>query len=274
MLDKVLLIRFHQLVEVRFVEREKHFPADLIQIDSRASLQGAFHSGARIRQIYQAYVRELEIRAIIAWESLVRVHKTLGGCLTEALRADLKEEMKRVIEKINIELGSSLQERLATTQKTFSISLDDTYKNTIKRHEIEADLYVDSIETTQHQEGKNPMAQHYNFYGHVGAVQTGANAVANTIQNLGAEDRAAISRAVEQVRETLKLDSSLSLLQRQELLEISDECTTQLDSNSPNNTKLLSMFNVLGTSIQSIASAQPAYQALKVALLPLGITLP
>lgn len=274
MLDKILLSRFHQLVEVKFVERKKLFPIDLTQINSRASLQGAFHSGSRIRQIHQAYVSELEIRAILAWESLIRVHKTLGCCFTETLRADLKEEMKCVVGKIHMELGHSLQEYLAPTQQASSLSLDDANNNTMKKHEIEADLYVDSIVTSQHQGDKSPMAQHYNFYGHVGAVQTGANAVANTIQNLGAEDRATLAKAIEQVREALEVDTSLTFSQRKELLEISDECSIQLDSTSPNNTKLLSMFNILGTTIQSIASAQPAYQTLKAALIPLGIIFP
>lgn len=274
MLDKTLLRRFHQLIEVGLVERNKQFPIDLMHIDSQASARGAFHAGSRLRQMHQAHVRELEIRAIIAWQSLVRVHRTLGCSMSDALRKDLKGEINRVIEQMCIELDNSLQERLSKTSLTAPLSLDDACKNTVRKHEIEADLYVDSIETAQSREGKNSMAHHYNFYGNVGAVQTGGNAVANVLQNLGTEDRAAISAAVVQVRETLGLDSSLVPAQRHDLIEITDECVAELMSASPNNTKLLSMFNVLGTSIQSMASTQPAYQALKTALLPLGITLP
>lgn len=116
--------------------------------------------------------------------------------------------------------------------------------------------------------------QHYNFYGAVGSVQTGANATANVIQNLGADDRATLSSAIQQVRDALSNAQTVGEQQRKELLEIADECVSQMSASSPNNTKLLTMFNVLGTSIQSIASAQPAYQALKIAVLPLGITLP
>jgi hypothetical protein len=83
-----------------------------------------------------------------------------------------------------------------------------------------------------------------------------------------------LSAALAQVREALGLDVSLPERQKRESLEIADECSTQIASQSPNSTKLLNMFNVLGTAIQSIASAQPAYQALKIALLPLGIILP
>lgn len=118
------------------------------------------------------------------------------------------------------------------------------------------------------------MTQNYNFYGAVGSVQTGANATANVVQNLGADDRASLLSAIQQVRDALSNSPSVGEQQRSELLEIADECASQMTASAPNNTKLLTMFNVLGTAIQSIASAQPAYQALKGAILPLGITLP
>lgn len=274
MLDELVLTRFNQLIDVRIAERSKQFPVDLAQIDRHAAAQGAFHSSSRLLQLHQAHERELEVRAIIAWESLVRVHKTLGCPLSETLREDLKSEIARVIQATHKELSDTLQERLQKTQVKVELSLNDAYSRTTRKHEVEIDLYVDSLGITQTTEGKHPMTQNYNFYGNVGAVQTGANAVANVIQNLGAEDRAALSSAIKQVRDALGGEASLSPQQRQELLEIADECSAQLGASSPNNTRLLSMFNVLGTAIQSIASAQPAYQALKVALLPLGITLP
>lgn len=276
MLDQLLTNRFIQLLEVRLTERRKQFPIDLAQIDNHATTHGAFHSSMRMLQIHQAHEREIEVRAIIAWESLVRVHRTLGCSISETLREDMKGEMRRVIESAHKELSDTLQDRLKNSQIRIplSLSLDDAFAQTIRKHEIEADLYVDSIGATQSKEINHPMTQQYNFYGNVGAVQTGANAVANVIQNLGADDRAALSTAITQVREALGVSTSLTSQQQQELIEIANECSIQLESTAPNSTKLLSMFNVLGTAIQSIASAQPAYQALKTALLPIGITLP
>lgn len=129
-------------------------------------------------------------------------------------------------------------------------------------------------EATSQVQGTYPVVNNFNFQGTVGSVQTGANAVANVVQNLGANERAALVSALQKVKEVIEIAPSLAEPQRQQLLEIAHECSSGIESESPNDTKLLAMFNVLGTTIQSIASAQPAYQALKTALLAVGITLP
>ena len=141
---------------------------------------------------------------------------------------------------------------------------------------IEAEPFLplfDSLSTPQVQ-GATPMTHINNFYGNVGSVQTGANAVANVVQNLDANERTSLATALQQFKEAIGIEPSLTESQRRELLEITQRCTSQIGSESPNDTKLLDMFNVLGITIQSIASAQPAYQALKTTFLALGITLP
>lgn len=172
------------------------------------------------------------------------------------------------------ELTSSLDGRTKKSGLNMPVSLTEAYGAVKAKHDIEVDLYVDSLSRLDEGRATGALMQHYNFYGTVGSVQTGANATANVIQNLGADDRAALSSAVQQVRDALSNAPTVAEQQRKELLEIADECVSQIAASSPNNTKLLTMFNVLGTAIQSIAGAQPAYQALKVAVLPLGITLP
>ena len=273
MLDQTLQARFERLVEVKMTERRKQFPLELRQIDSQASAHGMLHSSTRILKTLQASERELEVRAILAWESLVRVHRTYGQPMSDTLRDDLKAEIHRHIDQNMAELTVSLNGCIRKSGLiTMPVSLIDAHSTVKAKHDIEVDLYVDSLSVATG--GIGTMTQNYNFYGAIGSVQTGANATANVIQNLGEDDRASLSSAIQQVREALSNASSVGEQQRRELLEIADECASQMSENSPNNTKLLTMFNVLGTAIQSIASAQPAYQALKVAVLSLGITLP
>jgi hypothetical protein len=130
-----------------------------------------------------------------------------------------------------------------------------------------------SLSTPQVQ-GTYPMTQNITINGNVGSFQTGANAVANVVQNLSANERTSLSTALQQFKEAIEIEPSLTESERQKLLEIAQECTSEISSESPNDTKLLAMFNVLGTTIQSIASAPLAYQVLKTAVLPLGIDLP
>lgn len=274
MLDSILQARFEKLLEARMLERRKQFPLELGQIDAQASARGVLHSSMRVLQLKQIHERELEIRAILVWESLVRVHRTFGCPMPETLRDDLKSEMNNRITQCFSELNCSLVERAQKTRINMTVSLDESRQAVAAKHDIEIDLYVDSLSTNPLQQGAPSMTQSYNFYGNVGSVQTGAGSVANVVQHLGAEDRASLSSALQEVKEALSIAPSIGDIQRKELLEIADECASQMAVESPNNTKLLTMFNVLGTATQSIASAQPAYQALKMALLPLGITLP
>lgn len=274
MFDPTLQTRFETLVKVKMAERRKQFPLELAQINSGASASGRFHSSVRVLQIHQAHERELEVRAILAWESLVRVHRTFAQPISDTLRDDLKARIHKHIDLVMAELAPSLAEHVKRSGLNMSVSLVEAHSAVTAKHDIEVDLYVDSLSTRNEGGAMGANTQNYNFYGAVGSVQTGASATANVIQNLGADDRETLSSAIQQVREVLSSAPQVGEQQRTELLEIADECVSQMSSNAPNNTKLLTMFNVLGTAIQSISSAQPAYQALKVAVLPLGITLP
>lgn len=274
MLDTLLVNRFHTLLDSKLSERHKQFPMELTTINSQAAAKGAYGSSAWQTQTRQAFEQEFGIRSIITWESLVRVHKTLGCPMSQELRNDFKAEMHMKIDLYYQELSATLKKQLRNIQANVNLMLENAHEQILQKHDIEVDLYVESLTLSESPHEKHPMTQNYNFYGNVGAVQTGANASANVIQNLGDEDRAALSTALIEVRAALEQNPALSDRQKQELLEIADDCATQINSEAPNNTKLLTMFNVLGTAVQSLASAQPAYQTLKMALLPLGITLP
>lgn len=239
MLDQLLLDRFEKLLSVKLSERRKQLPYQLMQIDNRATKSGAYHSSARLQHINRAYEQELSIRTILAWEGLVRVHRTLGCPMSDTLRDDLKTEVFRVINLTFSELSAELQRVKRKSSMNIGLSLD-----------------------------RSQLLWQYWW------VQTGINAVANVIQNLGDDDRSKLSVALVQVRDSIVQDLSLPDQQRQELMEIANECSAQINSESPNNTKLLSMLNLLRTTVQTIASAGPAYQAVKIALLPLGISLP
>jgi hypothetical protein len=232
------------------------------------------NSGLFISQMRLAHERELEVRAILTWESLVRAHKNLGGSLELISREDLKGEIRNKVQGFAVALTTSISHSTQNVRQGLvsqtDISLESARQRALQKHEVEIDLYMDSLEVPEN----NRQGHQYIFYGSVGAVQTGANATANVTQNLGASDRDAIIQALELARDAIGQTEALSVQQRQELTAIARECETEMRSAEPNNTKLRGMFNVLATSIQTMASTRGAYDALKSALLPLGITLP
>lgn len=122
-------------------------------------------------------------------------------------------------------------------------------------------------------QGASSMIQNFTFNGNVGSVQAGANAVANVVQNLGVNERASLTTALQQFKTAIECES-LSEIQKRELLEITQKCSNEIGSESPDDTRLLDMFNVLGTTVQTFASAPAAYQVLKTTFFACGIYLP
>lgn len=278
MLDPTMRDRFNNLVETKVAERRYQFLDEIAKIDRQLAAKGFIGWSMRPLQHKQAHEREVEIRAELAWASLIRVHKVSGCPIDECLREDLRTEIYRQIESAFDELSRSLVETLQYKRgnpqaPTQTPSLFDARRNIFAKYDVEVDLYVDALNSSWSSEGVPLMTQN-NFYGTIGSVQTGASSTANVVQNLGPVDRDALIAALEDVREAIHAATTIDDIQRHELIEIASECAEQMATASPNNTKLLTLLNVLGITVQSIASAQPAYQSLKIALIPFGITLP
>lgn len=273
MLSDELINKARRLVEVGFTERRGQLPLELAAIDSQALAAGAYHSGTRLLLIHRVLARELDVRAILTWRSIVRVHQTLGIPADEGLATDLKQLFSGFLGSIRTELDALLRTDEQTEPNLRDrLTLDEACEDSRRKHDVEIDLYVDSLKISA---GAQPsaMAHSYHFYGTVGTVQTGPGATANVVQNLAAEDKQALLGALDQIKDAISSSQDL-LAQQQELIEIAKECTTLIQAPQPNNSKLRAMFDVLATSVQTLASAQPAYQALKAALVPLGIMLP
>lgn len=275
MLEPILLDRLKRLTDVAFAERQNQVPLEIMAVNAEANKRGMFHSSHRLLQIHSIYAQELGIRVQIVWQSLVRVHRTLGSSVTDSLRSDLKHVIRDYATSIYRELTGLLEGAYSGTSITMGkANLDDARDLAVDKHLAEVDVYVDSLTTAQSFSGATPVAGTYNFYGPVGAVQTGSGATANIVQTLNSEDRASLLTALAQVRTALETSSIVTEVQRTELSGIAGECERELLAANPNSTKLMALLVVLGMTIQTIANARPAYEALRTAVLPLGITLP
>ncbi|MBI5416691.1 hypothetical protein HZA55_01885 [Candidatus Poribacteria bacterium] len=275
MIDPKIKERYQRLTDVKFIEQRNQLDLEIQKINQICAAEGLYGSGYRLSQLHTLLSRELEIRTILVWENLVRVHRLLGSLKTDTIREDFKKELKLNIEQIYDELSDKLKLILKDTPLNNKLNLDDVKSLAISKHEIEIDLYIDSIDKTSNNDIDMPLgSQQYNFYGNIGTIQTGAGASANVIQNLGQEDKSALITALELVKEQLDAFQNISENKKEEIKEIAEECIRESNNQKPNNTKLLTLLNALGTTIQTFASVQPAYQALKAALIPLGILLP
>ena len=155
-------------------------------------------------------------------------------------------------------------------------SLSDVREQALMKVDAEIDLFVLSLlRQTEAREGKTESSgQIFNFYSPIGAIQTGPSATANVVMNLSPRDREALREALERVKEGLSIVEHLPGHPKEEVLDLVEEAKTEVGKPRPNGMRLGSVLMAVGTAIQTVGSLQPAYQALKAALLPLGIPLP
>jgi hypothetical protein len=193
MIDKVMKERISKLIEVACYKRRQIFPRSVGQFKATTIPNNSFMTSTTMKEIKQMCANELELRAAIIWKSIVRVCRDLPGTASDLLGSDLKQEFSKYLNSTADELTSYLSQQLNVFSKFPGknewASLNETYNYLIQKHEVEIDLYIEYV-TTQKEEIAVP--PRYNFYGNVGAVQTGANALANVVQNLSEGDKTAL----------------------------------------------------------------------------------
>ena len=281
MFSEIILDRVNRLIDIQLAERRKQIPLEILKIKNSHNARGVLHSSMTILGIKEICEREIEIRAVLFWQNLVRVMQTIQVQSSDDLSIDLREFMKNKINSSHDELRQLCSSTLGQLFNSSSIernagphSLENTRDHVIAKHEVEIDLYIDTLKSGSVGTNNNPISN-YNFQGStIGAVQTGPMALANVVQNLGMEDRNAIKQALDLTRSAIASTDKILHTQKNELVEIVDEAKNELDQKNPNNTRITSLLQTIASTIQTIASAHPAYQALKSALIPLGITLP
>jgi len=266
--------RVNRLIDVQLAERRKQMPSEVSKIQSENNARGMLRSSMTILRIKEVCEREIEIRAVITWQCLVRIIKTLPNEQIENLAADLKQFLSESINSNFIELTDILNGNLMNMMRPEQVDMTETKNHAIAKHDIEVDLYVDSLEAADNNGSATDNKHDYHFYGNVASVQTGAGATANVVQNLDGDDKEAIKQALALARNAINAAEEIAETKRNELVEIVNDANNELDRSTPNSTKLQTLFITIGTTIQTLASAKPAYQTLKTALLPLGITLP
>lgn len=259
--------RFQRCMKVEEAPRRRSLENDFGRIVSMNVANSALQSSSTARQLGGLFAQELDIRASLAWKIAVRILRDtqLGsdGDLRNDLKGLMRSEITRVQSALEVELNQHLQRFKLPTA-----SLADRAQEAQDRHDIEIDLFMDARDKN---DDKAQAASAYHFYGTVGAVQLGANAVAHVTQHLTASDKERLLSALQSVEDVLKHATQIENSQRAELLQIASETRENLNAESPNNTKLRMTLDVLATAVQGIASGGAAYEALRGAMITLGM---
>ena len=249
--------------------------AEVAKVASEMTGRGIIQSSPHAQCAGRAATNDLEVRAKLTWASLVRVHQTIGSPLYPDLPSHLKiyfrEAMDSHLQAV-LPIASRHQGR-DTYRSITELQVRNGIARTIRAHDVEIDVYVESLRTrVASTSSADPnMAATYNFYGDVGAVQTGPNAIAN-IESLSPDSRAQLVGALESLKEAFR--AAPETASRTDLEEIVDDASTALSAERKNLTKLNALLFALSEAAQGIASVRPAYDALKAMFATAGVFLP
>lgn len=275
MLDAKIIELVRGLMAAERELRRENIDLGIATLRGELNAKGMWHSGRALKEVRRYLVEELRARGMLTLGTLQRVHSQVGAPLSDTLAADLKQEA-------DIHISEDAQ----GLNEVYKKSLEQIDPGLVSRFELtpegepikakvaaELDLYVAGVAKQKEQAAGSPQSV-VTITGPVGAVQTGAGAVAHVVQNLSADDRATLDAALTTLIEQLKHANDLDASTKQNVEVLVQESQAELRKEKPVLARLSAFLSGTAGTIQTVGSLQPAYQVLKTALIPLGILLP
>lgn len=276
MLDQKITQLADKMIRIQFEEREEQLRRDIDLAQSKMAIKGLGHGSAVVRAVYDLCAHDVEIRALIVWQNLVRVLSNAGVLPSEGLAEDLKEAVLKYVPSIYSYPHECLEKVVRLIGIGSANPLTVPRDRAVMKVNAEIELFVLSLHRrteAKEKQGESPQPV-FNFYSPVGAIQTGPGATATVVQMLGPQDREALRNALDRLKQDLTEVEKLPGYEKDEVLDFIEEGRAEVEKARPNSMRLTSVFSAIATAIQTAGSLQPAYQVLKAALLPLGIALP
>jgi len=224
-----------------------------------------------VQKTYDLCAHDMETRALIIWQTLVNVLSDLGIEPSETLAVDLKDELLKHATAIYSYPYECLQQIVRNVGIGVA-DLTEARDLAIEKVKVKIDLFALSLLRRAAAQSKSSQPI-FNIYSSVGAIQTGPAATANVFMPISPQEREALLDALELVKNSLA-NTDLPGQPKEEVLDIVEETKTEVSKERPNRMRISSLLKAVATAIQTVGSLQPAYQTLKAALLPFGISLP
>jgi len=271
MIDPEIRRLFNELFETTLRERRIALPQALANVKEQMSARGMLNSGRTVVLVGEVYRHELKGRGAMAFEFLQQVLSDLGFSPDPETTFAVKEILAAAIGKQYDELATGLNGEIALMRATRSPDLENEATNLRQELSARVDLLAGRL---ARQRPAGAAGDVYNFHGHVGSVQTGPHSSATVTLNLAPPAVEQLRQALVEVRTAAAGAPELTPDQRAEIVAITDEVTTELTLEKPNRLRLTQLAVGVALTIQTIASLQPAYHAVKAALGAIGIMLP
>jgi hypothetical protein len=257
-------------VEAELGSRSTNLAAAVNACDTEFARAGAFNSSMRIHKRGVIACQELTVRAEIIW-GIIQQSRRLFDEPNEVLIADLRQQVKDHITSqapVVLQLAGRVNDA-SRQANSIEKPLMECRDQLIRKFSNQVLLFVEDL-------GREPAASAAgsvtNFYGPVGAVQTGSHAIAHV--QIDAAGGARLIEALEKLRDALPRAADMALDDREQGAELVGDVILAARASKPNGLKLTGLLMGLAMLVQTVASVRPAWDAVRAAAHALGIPLP
>lgn len=254
-------------IQIELEERRDLFANQVQSIYEHMSARGALHSGMTVLQVRDAIRQEAQVRLFLAWGILSRVLVGEALPVDASLVAESKALIRDAFESTCSDLRSQY-DRLTT----FGLGTLEPFENLflagVRKIESEIDIALRGV--TAHQSSG---ATTVNIYQPYGIVQTGAGSTATFSASI-TENRQVLVKALSEVEKAIETTQELATDQKLEAQDLIRETRAELEGKKPNSLRVRAALGALGSVVQTLGSAAPAYNLLKSAAALFGVPLP
>lgn len=225
---------------------------------------------ARVSRLYE---NDLFKRSQIILKNLKLTHQSFKSPLISGIDEQLKKLGADLIEQQLQALKGSYKRHLERMGVACSISGAWDLQYSSQRAAIANDInqYIWVLRKVLMKSPDQPVGQPtFIINGNVGAIQTAPGAVAHISQKFGERDLGVLVEALMQLRHASFEADGIDSKQREKLIADIEAADAEIKGGVKDETALLKVLVGIGGVVQSLGSAQPAWEAVRAAASALG----
>ncbi len=259
-------------IDAELPPRDKDVRLALQASQRRLASQGLSRSGNLLYERAQIGCEELTVRAEIIWGQIKRCHLAFRTAAGEQHAGELQQQISEhvtaqcavVFALVDINPQSAwprgAQDGIRDALTTRRSELIRKYTNEVRFH-IQSAAQIPKSEPGT-----------FSFYGPVGAVQTGANAIAHI--HIDAGGAARLAQALEQLQAAIRQAVEMPAEQRADSQDLVHDLIAAASAPKPNGPKLVGLLNGLAVTVQTVASLRGAWDLVRDAARLMGVPVP
>jgi hypothetical protein len=264
----------HKNLFWRLLEPEMREPTAELQAGLRRARDAQQVMSSRMRLVLEEVARRnLSQRATRVWELLQRVMSDVGVTPDESTAHTAKVLVREAMEQQHARVLATLEKYSLSKQPNHPEFRNLESEAFAQRDRIWAEIDL-LFEKLRQQRTPAPSQPVFNFHGPVGAVQAGPNATAYIQQQIGGDALERLQQSLDALVSAVEQAEELIEPVRTDVVAVVQEVKAELQQRSPNRIRLGGLALGVATSIQTIASLEPAWKMVKAAFASVGVVLP